>query len=551
MKIVLIHTGFLYIKKLPHTLLNKTFEHKTLLIITILILSFILRIIGISVGLPDTPDPRETIISNDIINLINFSALPETFNWPGTAWFHLIALIGKLFDFIGIEMTESRIILLGRFISVCLSTLTVWLTYSLGAKCYNRRVGLIAAGFLTVAMLHATNESRFALVDIPATLCVTLFLWLIARDTQLRYRTCIYLGIVTGIGLAVKYPTAFVCLSLLIFLYSHNVYRKYATIFCFTVITFTIVCPYWLIDIFSSDWNEFFQDFSYEAAHYHKGHFGLFATGETGWGNRFLYLWILLKWGLGLPLAMLVSFGLLYKTGEIMIAWKKNKTDNFIIDEKKQISVAIIAFVIPYLIFIGTFKVSFTRHLLLLYPALIVLASALLFAFGKRYGSIIGSIVWLYSFIYTVAYASVMSSQPTTHETSEWVSRNIPIESSIASAPEVLFPWLLPEMDRDMVDFDEDTDWVLILQPNREVFQRYQMRSEAYKQEDWYPLQVIEIEDTLKFYDAVLGKDNRYQLHRTFKRNPHFLGFKISDSGAPFPITALLHPTIHLYRRSK
>ena len=261
MKIVLIHTGFLYIKKLPHTLLNKTFEHKTLLIITILILSFILRIIGISVGLPDTPDPRETIISNDLINLINFSALPETFNWPGTAWFHLIALIGKLFDFIGIDITESRIILLGRFISVCLSTLTVWLTYSLGAKCYNRRVGLIAAGFLAVAMLHTTNESRFALVDIPATMCVTLFLLLIARDTQLRYRTCIYLGIVTGIGLAVKYPTVFVCLSLLIFLCTDKVYRKYATIFCFTTITFTIVCPYWLIDIFSSDWNEVLSRF--------------------------------------------------------------------------------------------------------------------------------------------------------------------------------------------------------------------------------------------------------------------------------------------------
>lgn len=152
------------------TLLSNTFKRNTLVIASILILSFILRIIGISVGLPDTADPRETIISHDIINLINFSALPETYNWPGTAWYHLIALIGKLLDFIGIDMSETRIILLGRIISVCLSILTVWLTYSLGAKCYNTRVGLIAAGFLAVAMLHATNESRFALVDIPATL---------------------------------------------------------------------------------------------------------------------------------------------------------------------------------------------------------------------------------------------------------------------------------------------------------------------------------------------------------------------------------------------
>ncbi len=141
------------------------------------------------------------------------------------------------------DLAEARIILLGRFINVCLSTLTVWLTYCLGTKCCNRRVGLIDAAFLAAAMLHATNESRFALVDISATLCVTLFLWLIARDTQLRNRTCIYLGIVMGIGLAVKYPTAFVCLSLLIFINSTDVYRKYATIILSAVITFTIVCP--------------------------------------------------------------------------------------------------------------------------------------------------------------------------------------------------------------------------------------------------------------------------------------------------------------------
>ena len=57
--------------------------------------------IGIDVGLPDTPDLRETLIANDVINLINLSAFPEIFNWPGTAWFHLIALIGKLLDFFG------------------------------------------------------------------------------------------------------------------------------------------------------------------------------------------------------------------------------------------------------------------------------------------------------------------------------------------------------------------------------------------------------------------------------------------------------------------
>ena len=535
--------------KLSSTLLKHSLDRNTLLIITILTLSFILRLIGIGVGLPDTPDPRETLIANDIINLINFSAFPEIFNWPGTAWFHLIALIGKLLDFFGVDLTESRIILIGRFINVCLSTLTVWLTYCLGTKCYNRHVGLIAAAFLAVAMLHATNESRFALVDIPATLCVTLFLWLIARDTQLRIRTCIYLGIVMGIGLAVKYPTAFVCLSLLIFINSMDVYHKYATIILSAVITFTIVCPYWLIDIFSSDWNAFTQDFNYETTHYHRGHFGLFATGDTGGVVRYFHLWHILKWGLGLPLAILVGLGLLFSIARLGFSVKKDGLKSLLSDQQSRVVLLLILYIIPFLIFIGTFKVTFARHLLIIYPPLTVLAAAFLFTIGKRYGTVIGSLVWMYSFMYTVAFASVMLTQPTVKQVSEWVSDNIETDSALSHAPEILFDWLIPELDRDFTDFDEDSEWLIIIEANREVFQKYKLHPEKYQAQDWYPLENIEIEDNLAFYDVIDRNDSSFYLYKTFKQSPHFLGFRISDDGAPFPMCALLHPTIHLYRR--
>ena len=532
-------------------LLSNTSKRNTLVIVSILILSFILRIIGISVGLPDTPDSRETIISHDIINLINFNALPEAFNWPGTAWFHLIALIGKLLEFIGIDMTESHIILLGRCMSVCLSTFTVWLTYSLGAKCYNRRVGLIAAGFLAVAMLHATNESRFALVDIPATLCVTLFLCIIAHDTYLRYRTCIYLGIVTGIGLAVKYPTLFVCLSLLIFINTADIYRKFATIVLFTVISFSTVCPYWLIDIFSSDWNEFFSDFIYETTHYHRGHFGLFATGDTGWVNRYLHVWHILKWGLGLPLAMLVGIGLLFSIVRLVFSAKRVGLRSLFNDQGSRMALILISYVIAFLLFVGSFKVTFARHLLILYPSLTILAAAFLFTIGKRYGTVIGSLVWMYSFIYTVAFAAVMLTQPTVNQVSEWVSDNIEADRSIAHAPEILFHWLLPELDRDMTDFDDNTEWLIIIEANREVFQKYKLQPEKYRSQDWYPLENIDIEYNMLFYDAIDVVDSSYRLYKTFKESPHFLGFRISDDDAPFPMRALLHPTIHLYRHRK
>lgn len=515
----------------------------------ILVIGFGLRILGIGVGLPDTPDPRETLIAHDILNLINFTAPPEIYNWPGTAWFYLIALVGKVLSICGLDMTEVRIIWLARFINVLLSTSTIWLTYCLGTQVYNKRVGQIAAAFLAVAMLHTTNESRFALVDIPATFCVTLFLWLAARDTHLSLRTCLWLGIIAGIGIAVKFPTVFVGFSLFIFVRTDDYYWKFATIVGVAAITFTLICPYWLIDLLSSEWNYFFDDFWYETRHYHKGHFGLFATGETDWLSRFLYLWTLLKWGIGLPLALLVSCGVIYTLGKSALSLRKSGAINLFTDEKIQKGLMILAFVIPYLLFIGTFKVSFTRHLQILYPALTVLAAIFLVSLDKRIGIVLGSAVWLYSFVYVASFASVMLSQPTTQEASEWVSVNIPHDSSISRAPEILFDWLIPELDRDMTDLDEDTEWALIIQPNREVFDKYEQNPQDYEKTDWYPLEEIEIEETQEYYKRIFGEDSHYELHNTFRRIPQFLRIQISDNGAPFPMRAIVHPEIRLYRR--
>ena len=211
----------------------------------ILISGFGFRLIGINIGLPDAPDPREVLIARDVLNLIHFTAPPEIYNWPGTAWFYIIAGIGKLLSLAGLQLTEARVILLARCINALLSTATLWFTYRIGVHCYNKRIGQIAAGLLTVAMLHSTNESRFALVDIPATFCVTLFLWIVIRarsssaearhhDGTLRqtsevaptFQTAVWLGVILGIGFAVKFTTVFVGFSLLVFAINAGFYKK-------------------------------------------------------------------------------------------------------------------------------------------------------------------------------------------------------------------------------------------------------------------------------------------------------------------------------------
>lgn len=538
-----------------------------LVLISILAIGFALRIVGLGVGLPDHPDPREPLIAQDILNLIHLESPPEIYNWPGTAWFYLIALIGLVLGAFGLDLTVAQVIWLGRFTNVLLSVATIWLTYQVGCRFYSRTIGLIGGGLLAVAMLHVTNESRFALVDIPATFCVTLLLWFCARKQSVSFppfipplaggkKGCVWLGVIAGIGFAVKFTTIFAGLSVvgLLFLRSErfrasDFLLKLAIVIGVAGTTFTLICPYWLIDLFSTEWNLFFDALLYEASHYQKGHFGLFATGEINRFNRFAYVWTLLRWGMGTPLALLAIVG-------TSLAIKQRKDGDKIL----------LAFVIPYLLFIGAHKLKFVRHLLLIYPVLILFAAGFIdkvstilslwnwthrnsilkqWATPILYTVILGGVV-VYSLIYTAAFANVMRSVPTTVEATEWIASNIPPDKAIEREPEILFDWVLPKLDRE--DNGEGAEWVLVSMPNAEVFLNYAANPMHYSVIDWYPLESVDTEAAVEFYERVLGSSNRYALAQRFQRQPRFLGIPISDQGAPFPMRALTHPEIRVYR---
>ena len=534
----------------------KYFCRIDLVLIPILAIGFGLRIVGLGVGLPDYPDPREPLIAQDILNLIHLESPPQIYNWPGTAWFYLIAVIGLVLEAFGLDLTVAQVIWLGRFTNVLLSTATIWLTYQIGRELYSRSVGLIGGGLLAVAMLHATNESRFALVDIPATFCVTLLLWLCAKTQSVSFHRAVWLGVIAGIGFALKFTTIFAGLSVLALLFtqeehfrSSDFFLKLATVVGVAGAAFTILCPYWLIDLFSSEWNLFFDALFYESSHYQKGHFGLFASGEINWLNRFTYLWTLLRWGMGAPLAVLAIAGTLLA-----------------IIQRKDGDKILLAFVIPYLLFIGSHKLKFVRHLLLIYPALILFAAACIGRVSTTFSQwnwgprnsilkqwatptlsvlILGG-VGVYSLIYTAAFASVMRSAPTTVEAAEWIESNIPPDKAVEHEPEILFDWLLPRLDR--AEAEERAEWALVLMPNAEVFLNYAAKPTHYSAIDWYPLESVDTEAAVKFYERVFGQSSRYTLAQCFQRQPRFLGIPMSDRGAPFPMRALTHPEIRVYR---
>ncbi len=531
---------------------------KQFLLPTIIFIALLIRLPGIGVGLPYTPDPREVLIAEDVLNLIRLDSPPTIYNWPGTAWFYLIAIVGKLLSIFGFTLTNSNVILIGRFLNVLLGIGTIWLTYKLGKSLYNRQVGIISAAFLAVTMLHATNESRFAIVDIPATFCITSFFYILSRESNLKISTCLKLGLVVGVGIAVKFPAIFALFSILTFIKEEHFFRKLLLILSMTVLVFTAICPYWIIDLFSTEWNHFFNDFWYESSHYNKGHFGLFTTGETGFMYRFLHLGTLIKWGMGFPLALLVGCGLIWEFEKYVKSipgirnffsriYNKRLQTDYNPENNTRMGFGIVIFIITYLLFIGSYKVTFTRHLIILYPVLMIFASVFLYSFHRRIVLFWGCIVWVASLLYTCAFASVMWTQPTGQEASEWISENIPVDSGIMRPPEVLCDWLMPELDRDMTQVE--SEWILITRTDNDIFRKYYEKPQDFKPIDWFPHEDVNIEETLEFYRLIWKEDSRYQLVKTFHRKPSFLGIEFSDSAAPFPVNSLIHPEIRLYKR--
>ena len=68
----------------------------------------------------------------------------------------------------------------GRAVAAAFGLGTIYLAYALGKLLYDRRVGLLAAAFLTVMPYHVV-VSRQVLLDVPMTFFATLALYLIAR----------------------------------------------------------------------------------------------------------------------------------------------------------------------------------------------------------------------------------------------------------------------------------------------------------------------------------------------------------------------------------
>jgi Dolichyl-phosphate-mannose-protein mannosyltransferase len=197
----------------------------------VLAIAVLVRAYGIDFGLPFSYEADEHVFMNIAARIAAGGDLdPRWFGHPGTTTIYLLSgLMTVLFHFgaafglvdraAGFEsfFNEHPAVtyLGGRILSLIFGVATVFLTYVITRRIFNRSTALGAAAFLAVSPLHV-SYSRIIRTDILVGLLALVVFWF-CLDILVRRQSKSYFlaGLFTGIGVATKYPMIIVSVTVL------------------------------------------------------------------------------------------------------------------------------------------------------------------------------------------------------------------------------------------------------------------------------------------------------------------------------------------------
>ena len=259
-------------------------------LVLIILVGFVLRVWGISFGLPhEHCRPDESTLVHKSLSIGSGDLNPHFFNYP-SLHFYILAILYAIFFFIGwaggvfsdlaefqrqFFLDPSPFYLIGRLLSAFLGTASLYLTYLTGRHLEGKRAGLLSAGFLSLAFLHV-RDSHFLTVDVPAT-----FHLLLAYVFVLRYlaaparRDLVLSGIFLGLSVSTKYSLALFALPVAGAVLLGNGPRSLRILawkdpllfMAIIFVAFVAGSPFSLLDF-----NAFWRDLSFERAHFAHGH---------------------------------------------------------------------------------------------------------------------------------------------------------------------------------------------------------------------------------------------------------------------------------------
>jgi YYY domain-containing protein len=481
-----------------------------------------------------------------------------------------LAAVPSVADFVeglGRMSDYDHITLVGRVLSALLDTGVIYLTYLLGKRVYDRRVGLLAAAFVTFTVFHIQVAHFYAVDGLLTFLVLLFFVFALDFARQGGFWNALLMGVVLGLALATKVSAAPLLLAIG-GAYALRLRRQggggldqLVPFLMFTLVACALVFflaePYALLDF-----NSFTAGIA-EQSRMVRGIADYPYTRQYINTPAFLYqIKNTILWAMGLPLGLVAYCGLGF------FLWRVAR-------QRRGEELLLLAWVGPYFLLTGSFMVKFMRYMLPLLPLFLVMGAAMLWAFKDWLPSKLpatrrlASAVWYgitgfviaSSVLYVWAFISIYSRPHSRIQASEWIYRNVPAGSTLAlehwdddlplsqmvdGQPRSISEYLTVKMN--LYDPDDEAKFQQIvgnLQQSDYVILSSNRLYGSIPRLPWrYPI-------TTRYYELLFQGRLGFELVGTFTSYPSLLGFSINDDHADESFTVYDHPKVLIFRKTR
>jgi hypothetical protein len=429
--------------------------------------------------------------------------------------FHLIKLSQNIEYYYFSPQERGKIFIVGRLVNVIFFLLAIYIVFLIGKELYNQRTGIIIS-LLFVITPALVFENYFLHPHTFALFWALLSLYYSSRILK-RGNLLDYILASLFAGLAGGSLLSFGCILLAIPI-AHILRQfyqpkklldyKFLLSIVFLILGFFVVNPHLFISF-----NKFIREISIFASWY---------KFSPSWERWSTYLFITLKYGLGLPLFYLSLYGIFFTL------YRRKKEDFFIL-----------FLFLSYFIYFASTMPKATGDSLFLFPIFNFFAARSIgeiLSYRRTKLIIIplfGLFVVFYTFCYTFSHLRILGEESSYIEAGKWINNKIKRKTKIGM---IFLPTVYDSPPFNFLNYKlVITGW-----------NKYRLD----KEKPEYFIITENIVYNTYFLEKIKNFLSEYKEIKRFERIPSFLGLKFKK-GEKYPFEwKYLNPRIIIYKRS-
>jgi 4-amino-4-deoxy-L-arabinose transferase-like glycosyltransferase len=429
-------------------------------------------------------------------------------------------------------------LLMGRVLAALFDVGTVALTFALGRRVYGSRVGMLAAAFVALMVLHVQQAHFYTADVLLAFFVLGALLFAVRLAESGRSADAGLAGAWAGLAMAAKFSAVLLALPLVVACVNLPGERR-SRWGCVllgggaALAAFALTNPFALLSF-----PDFWRNMTREAA-IARGALDVPYTRQFHATWPYVYPVVQqLRWGLGWPLGLVALGGLAYAV------WRAVR------QPPGQAVWVLLAWAVPYFAFTGALYAKFPRYLLPLTPLLAVFGACLLadlVRWRRRVASILTALVLACSLFHCLAFISIYSAPHPWLAASEW-SREHASQGAVVAVEQWDHPLPVRATGdygvRELPVFEEDTPekWAtmeeILAEADYVVIASRRGYATLARWPERYPL-------TARYYQQLFGGELGFEPVACFGRTPRLGPLVLVDdsmAGLGFSLPEICQP---------